>query len=84
MLAVIAFKMGDERGVFSADFLKSEIDLGEHFREKIDHNFRFSWRSSLRCETQSRGNSSYGYIEKIARHVLNEQKPTETRRKRLY
>ncbi len=55
MLAVTASEMGDERGVFSADFLESENILGDNFHEKIDHKSRFSWRSSLRLESRLRG-----------------------------
>ncbi len=57
--------------------------MGERFAEKIDHNFRFSWRSSLRMGSESRGNSWYGYIGKIARHIqdvlrTNGYSPKET------
>lgn len=57
--------------------------MGEHFEKKIDHNFRFSWRSS----SQLRGISSYGYIglhmQKIARHFLIVSRETDNRQKNL-
>ena len=44
------------KGDFGAGFQKVSEVLGERFAGKIDHNFRFSWRSSLRMGSESRGN----------------------------